>query len=46
MFDSKNCTYILTILEAIEKILYYSQDFEETLQAEYSEDLKYLEILK
>ena len=29
MFDSKNCTYILTILEAIEKILYYSQDFDD-----------------
>jgi len=29
MFDSKNITYILTILEAIEKVLYYSKDFED-----------------
>ena len=27
MFDSKNLIYILTILEAIEKILYYSREF-------------------
>lgn len=27
MFDSKNMLYILTILEAIEKIILYSQDF-------------------
>ncbi len=27
MFDSKNIIYILTMLEAIEKILYYSKDF-------------------
>lgn len=29
MFSSKNITYILTILEAIEKIFYYSKDFED-----------------
>lgn len=29
MFDSKNMLYILTILEAIEKIMIYSADFED-----------------
>ena len=29
MFSSKNLTYILTILEAIEKISYYSKDFKD-----------------
>lgn len=29
MFSSKNITYILTILEAIEKIFYYSKDFKD-----------------
>ena len=29
MYSSKNITYILTILEAIEKIFYYSKDFED-----------------
>ena len=29
MFDSKNMLYILTILEAIEKIFYYSQDYDD-----------------
>ena len=29
MFDVKNLTYILTILEAIEKIFIYSNDFED-----------------
>ena len=29
MFDSKNITYILTMLEAIEKITFYSQDFKD-----------------
>ena len=29
MFDSKNLLYILTILEAIEKITLYSQEFED-----------------
>ena len=29
MFSSKNITYILTILEAIEKIFYYSKNFED-----------------
>ncbi len=29
MFSSKNITYILTILEAIEKIFYYSKGFED-----------------
>ena len=28
MFDSKNILYILTMLEAIEKIFIYSADFE------------------
>lgn len=28
MYSSKNITYVLTILEAIEKIFYYSKDFE------------------
>lgn len=27
MFDEKNITYILTSLEAIEKVFYYSKDF-------------------
>ena len=27
MYSSKNLTYILTILEAIEKITYYSKEF-------------------
>mgnify|MGYP003544107494 CR=1 FL=1 len=29
MFSSKNLTYILTILEAIEKISYYSKEFKD-----------------
>lgn len=29
MFDSKNVLYILTMLEAIEKIFIYSADFED-----------------
>ena len=29
MFSSKNLTYILTILEAIEKIFYYSKEFKD-----------------
>ena len=29
MFDSKNILYILTMLEAIEKIFIYSADFED-----------------
>ena len=29
MFDSKNMLYILTILEAIEKIILYSKDFKD-----------------
>jgi hypothetical protein len=29
IFSSKNLTYILTILEAIEKISYYSKDFKD-----------------
>ncbi|MGE4420226.1 MAG: DUF86 domain-containing protein [Sulfurimonas sp.] len=29
MYSSKNITYILTILEAIEKIFYYSNNFED-----------------
>lgn len=29
MYSNKNLTYILTILEAIEKISYYSQDFKD-----------------
>ena len=29
MYNSKNLTYILTILEAIEKISYYSKEFED-----------------
>ncbi len=32
MFDSKNVLYILTMLEAIEKIFIYSADFEEELK--------------
>ena len=28
MFDSRNMLYVLTILEAIEKIKIYSQEFE------------------
>ena len=29
MFDSKNMTYLLTMLEAIEKIFFYSQGFDD-----------------
>lgn len=29
MYNSKNLTYILTILEAIEKISYYSKEFKD-----------------
>jgi len=29
MFSSKNITYILTMLEAIEKVFYYTKDFED-----------------
>lgn len=29
MFDSKNIVYILTMLEAIEKIFYYSKDYDD-----------------
>ena len=31
MFSSKNLTYILTILEAIEKISYYSKEFKDEI---------------
>jgi len=36
MFDSKNMLYILTILEAIEKIFYYSKDYEDEEQFFYA----------
>jgi len=36
MFDSKNMLYILTILEAIEKIFIYSKDFEDEEEFYYA----------
>ena len=41
MFDTKNITYILTMLEAIEKIYFYSSSFNDEEEF-YYEDLKYL----
>jgi uncharacterized protein with HEPN domain len=41
MFSSKNLTYILTILEAIEKISYYSKEFKD----EFFSENKYLSSL-
>lgn len=29
MFSSKNLTYVLTMLEAIEKVLFYTEEFED-----------------
>ena len=36
MFDNKNMLYILTILEAIEKIFYYSKDYTDEEQFFYA----------
>jgi len=36
MYSNKNLTYILTILEAIEKILYYSEDFKDEEELFYA----------
>ena len=39
MFDSKNVLYILTMLEAIEKIFIYSADFEDEEKFYFAEPL-------
>ena len=41
MFDSKNMLYILTILEAIEKIFYYAKDYEDDEQFFYADKQVY-----
>jgi len=41
MFDSKNILYILTILEAIEKIFIYSSDFEDEEKFYFAEKQLY-----
>ena len=40
MFDSKNILYILTSLEAIEKIFIYSNDFEDEENKKIDAELK------
>ena len=41
MFSSKNITYILTMLEAIEKVFYYIKDFKDEEEFYYADKQVY-----